>query len=388
MIKTYKIKLKPNNKQQTKMLQFCGAKRFAYNWALAKQQENYKNGGEFISDCELRKEFTKLKSKEEYKWLYSISNNVTKQAIKDCCIAYKRFFKGESKFPKFKSKRTDRPSFYVDNIKIKFTNTHVKLENIATSKKKNKAKLNWIRLSEKNKIPTDCKYVNPHVVYDGIDWFICVGIEFENNKEIPVNDGMGIDLGVKDLAICSDGNTYKNINKTQKIKKLEKRKRRLQRKISKKYLINKKGDSYCKTRNIIKSEKELLKLNHRLTNIRNDYLHKTTSNIVNRKPKFITIEDLNVSGMMKNKHLSKAIQQQKLYEFRKQLEYKTRWNNIELRIADRYFPSSKLCHECGAIKKDLKFKDRVYICEECENVIDRDYNASLNLRDCSTYKIA
>ena len=117
-------------------------------------------------------------------------------------------------------------------------------------------------------------------------------------------------------------------------------------------------------------------------------MHKTTSSIVNRKPKFITIEDLNVSGMMKNKHLSKAIQQQKLYEFRKQLEYKTRWNNIELRIADRYFPSSKLCHECGAIKKDLKFKDRVYICEECGNVIDRDYNASLNLRDCSTYKIA
>ncbi len=388
MIKTYKIKLKPNNKQQTKMLQFCGAKRFAYNWALAKQQENYKNGGEFISDCELRKEFTKLKSKEEYKWLYSISNNVTKQAIKDCCIAYKRFFKGESKFPKFKSKRTDRPSFYVDNIKIKFTNTHVKLENIATSKKKNKAKLNWIRLSEKNKIPTDCKYVNPHVVYDGIDWFICVGIEFENNKEIHINEGIGIDLGVKYLAICSNGETFKNINKTQKIKKLEKRKRRLQRKISKKYLKNKKGGSYCKTRNIIKSEKELLKLNHRLTNIRNDYLHKTTSSIVNRKPKFITIEDLNVSGMMKNKHLSKAIQQQKLYEFRKQLEYKTRWNNIELRIADRYFPSSKLCHECGAIKKDLKFKDRVYICEECGNVIDRDYNASLNLRDCSTYKIA
>ena len=226
------------------------------------------------------------------------------------------------------------------------------------------------------------------MVYDGIDWFVCVGIEFENNKEIPVNEGIGIDLGVKDLAICSDGNTYKNINKTQKINKLEKRKRRLQRKISKKYLINKKGDSYCKTRNIIKSEKELLKLNHRLTNIRNDYLHKTTSSIINRKPKFISIEDLNVSGMMKNKHLSKAIQQQKLYEFRRQLEYKTRWNDIELRIIDRHFPSSKLCHECGAIKKDLKLKDRVYVCEECGNVIDRDYNASLNLRDCSTYKIA
>ena len=388
MIKTYKIKLKPNNKQKTKMIQFCGAKRFAYNWALGREQENYKNGDKFISDSDLRKEFTQLKKQEEYKWLYSISNNVTKQAIKDACMAYKRFFKGQAKFPKFKSKKFDKPSFYVDNIKIKFTKSHVKLENIATSKKKNKAKLNWIRLCEKNKIPTDCKYINPHVVYDGINWFICVGIEFEDNKYKPVNNGIGIDLGVKDLAICSNGETFKNINKSQKIKNLEKRKRRLQRKISRKYLNNKKGESCCKTSNIIKSEQKLLKLNHRLTNKRNDYLHKTTSSIINRKPRFITIEDLNVSGMMKNKRLSKAIQDQKLYEFRRQLEYKCKWNNIELRIVDRFYPSSKLCHECGNIKKNLKLSDRIYICEECGCVLDRDYNASLNLRDAEIYKIA
>ena len=387
MIKTYKVKLKPNNKQQTKMFQFCGAKRFAYNWAIAKEKENYANGGKFVSDSILRKEFTQLKKTEEYKWLYSISNNVTKQAIKDACVSYKRFFQGYSKAPKFKSKRTDRPSFYVDNIKIKFTNDKVKLENIAISKKKNKAKLNWIRLAEKNKIPINCKYINPHVVYNGIDWFICVGIEMEDNKVLPANDGIGIDLGVKDLAICSDGNTYKNINKTQKIKKLEKRKRRLQRSISRKYLNNKKGGSYNKTSNIIKSEKKLLKLNHRLTNIRNNYLHKVTSEIINRKPKFITIEDLNVSGMMKNKHLSKAIQQQKLYEFRRQLEYKCKWNNIELRIVDRYYPSSKLCHNCRQIKKDLKLSDRIYKCD-CGYAEDRDYNASLNLRDSKIYKLA
>ena len=387
MIKTYKIKLKPNNKQKTKMLQFCGAKRFAYNWALNKQKENYASGGKFISDCELRKQFTQLKKTEEYKWLYSISNNVTKQAIKDCCMAYKRFFNGYGKIPKFKSKRTDSPSFYVDNMKIKFTNDKVKLENIATSKKKNKAKLNWIRLSEKNKIPTDCKYINPHVVYDGINWFICVGIEIKDNLEEPINNGVGIDLGIKDLAICSDGNTYKNINKTQKIKKLEKRKRRLQRSISRKYLNSKEGGRYYKTSNIIKSEKKLLKLNHRLTNIRNNYLHKVTSEIINRKPKFITIEDLNVSRMMKNKHLSKAIQQQKLYEFRRQLEYKCKWNNIELRIVDRYYPSSKLCHNCGQIKKDLKLSDRIYKCD-CGYAEDRDYNASLNLRDSKIYKLA
>lgn len=387
MIKTLKIKLRPNNKQQTKMLQFCNAKRFAYNWALAKEEENYKNGGKFINDCELRKQFTQLKKTEEYKWLYSVSNDVTKQAIKDACMAYKRFFNGYSKPPKFKSKRTDRPSFYVDNIKIQFTETHVKLERIATSTKKNKTKLNWVKLAEKNKIPTDCKYINPHVVFDGINWFICVGIEIENNKESPTNDGVGIDLGVKDLAICSDRNTYKNVNKTQKIKKLEKRKRRLQRKISRKYLNNKKGDSYYKTSNIIKSEKKLLKLNNRLTNIRNNYLHSVTSEIINRKPKFITIEDLNVSGMMKNKHLSKAIREQKLYEFRRQLEYKCKWNNIELRIVDRFYPSSKLCHCCGQIKSDLKLSDRVYKCD-CGYIEDRDLNASLNLRDAEIYKIA
>ena len=388
MIKTLKIKLKPNNKQQTKMFQFCGAKRFAYNWTIAKQQENYKNGGKFISDYELRKEFTQLKKQEEYKWLYSISNNVTKQAIKDACISYKRFFKGQSKFPKFKSKKFDNPSFYVDNVKIKFTDTHVKLENISSSKKKNKQKLNWIKLCEKNKIPINCKYINPHVVYDGVNWFICVGIEYEDNTEIPTNEGIGIDLGVKDLAICSDKSTYKNINKSHKIRKLEKRKRRLQRQISRKYLINKEGSSYKKTSNTIKTEKKLLKLNHKLTNIRDNYLHQVTSEIVNRKPMFITIEDLNVSGMMKNKHLSKAVQQQKFYEFRRQLEYKCKWNNIELRIVDRYFPSSKICHECGSIKKDLKLSDRIYICPECGNVIDRDYQASLNLKDATIYNIA
>ena len=387
MIKTIKIRLKPNNKQQTKMFQFANAKRFAYNWALAKQQENYINGGKFIQDNELRKQFTLFKKQEENKWLYSISNNVTKQAIKDACISYKRFFKGYSKFPKFKSKKHDRPSFYVDNIKIKITDNHVKLENIATSKKKNKAKLNWVRLYEKNKIPTNCKYINPHIVYDGEHWYLCVGIEYQNNINLPVNEGIGVDLGIKDLAICSDKHTYKNINKTNRIKKLLKKRRRLQRQISKKYFINKRGGRYYKTSNIVKSEKRLLKVNHRLTNIRNNYLHQVTSEIVKRKPSFITIEDLNVSGIMKNKHLSKAIQEQSFHKFRRQLEYKCKWNNIELRIVDRFYPSSKLCHNCGCIKSDLKLSDRVYKCD-CGYIEDRDYNASLNLRDCQTYNIA
>lgn len=383
MIKTFKIKLKPNNKQQTKMFQFCGAKRYAYNWAIAKEKENYAIGNSFLSDCELRKEFTQFKKKEENKWLYSISNDVTKQAIKDACNSYKNFFKGRAKFPKFKSKRFDKPSFYVDNIKIKFTSTHVKLENISNSKKKNKAKLNWVRLQEKNKIPTDCKYINPHVVFDGLNWFICVGIEYEDNTVKPIKEGIGIDLGIKDLAICSDRHTYKNINKTKTIKKLEKRKCRLQKSISRQYLKNK----YRKTNNIIKNEKTLLKLSHRLTNIRNNYLHQVTTEIIKREPSFIVIEDLNVSGMMKNKHLSKAIQEEKFYEFRKQLEYKCKWNNIELRIVSKFYPSSKLCHCCGSIKKDLNLSDRIYKCE-CGYVEDRDYNASLNLKDAKIYTLA
>ena len=264
-------------------------------------------------------------------------------------------------------------------MKIKFTDTHVKVEGFATSKKKNKQKLNWIRLAEYNRIPTDGKYINPRIKYDGLNWWLTVGIEDENFTNIPTNDGIGIDLGIKDLAICSDNNKYKNVNKTKTVRKLEKQKRRLQRSISRSYEKNKKGKEYCKTKNVIKKEKLLLKLNHRLTNIRQNYLQQTTSEIIKREPSFICIEDLNVSGMMKNRHLSKAVQQQGFYEFRRQIEYKSEWNNILVVIADRYFPSSKLCSCCGRIKKDLKLSDRIYRCE-CGNEVDRDEQAALNLK--------
>jgi putative transposase len=379
IIKTIRVMLLPSNKQKTKLFQYANAARFAYNWALGREQENYKNGGKFISDYDLRKEFTQLKKTDDYAWLNNVSNNVTKQAIKDACEAYRRFFKGYTKFPRFKSKKHSVPKFYQDNVRIQFTDTHVKVEGFAVSRKKNKQKLNWIRLAEHGRIPTDCKYCNPRIKYDGANWWITVGVEYEDCTEIPSNEGIGIDLGIKDLAICSDKHKYQNINKTQKIKKLEKRKCRLQRSISRKYEKNKKGESYCKTSNIIKREKGLLKLNHRLTNIRQNYLHQTTSEIIKREPSFICVEDLNVKGMMKNKRLSKAIQQQKLYEFRRQIEYKSAWNNIRVIIADRFFPSSKLCSCCGNINKDLKLSDRIYKCK-CGNIIDRDYQASLNLK--------
>ena len=379
MIKSIKVRLNPNNKQLTKLFQYAGCDRFAYNWAISREQDNYKQGNKFLSDSELRKEFTQLKKQSEYQWLNEVSNNVTKQAIKDACNTYKRFFKGQCKYPKFKSKKHSTPSFYQDNIKIQFTDTHVKVESFSMSKKQNKQKLNWIKLCEKGRIPTDCKYMNPRFTYDGLYWYVSVGIEVNDNTTLPLNEGIGIDLGIKDLAICSDGNTYKNINKTQTVKKLEKKKRRLQRSISRKYEENKKGASYCKTSNIIKSEKELLKLNHRLTNIRQNYLHQTSAKIVKREPSFICIEDLNVSGMMKNRHLSKAVQNQGFFEFRKQLEHKCRDKGIQLIVADRFYPSSKLCSCCGNIKKDLKLSDRVYRCA-CGNMIDRDFQASINLK--------
>ncbi len=369
----------PNNKQKTKLFQYANIARFAYNWALGREQKNYKSGGKFLSDVDLRKEFTKMKQTQEYKWLNDVSNNVAKQAIKDACDAYKRFFKKLAKFPKFKSRKKSTPSFYQDSLKIQFSETHVKVEGFATSRKKNKQKLNWIRLAEHGRVPTDCKYSNPRIKFDGLNWWITVGIEYPDSVVASENEGVGIDLGIKDLAICSDGNKYKNINKSNEVKKLEKKKRRLQRSISRSYEKNKKGKEYCKTNNVIKKEKLLLKLYHRLTNIRQNYLHQTTSEIVKREPSFICIEDLNVSGMMKNRHLSKAVQEQCFYEFRRQIEYKSVWNNIPVIIADRFFPSSKLCSCCGTIKKDLKLSDRIYKCE-CGNVIDRDYQAALNLK--------
>lgn len=379
MIKSIKVRLCPNNKQLTKLFQYADCARFAYNWAINREQETYNRGNKFLSDNELRKEFTQLKH-QKHNWLKQVSNNVTKQSIKDACNAYNRFFKGQCRYPKFKSKKRSKPSFYQDTIKIRFTDTHVKVEGFSMSRRRNKQRLNWIKLCEKGRIPTNCKYTNPRFTYDGLYWYVSVGIEITNSTDIPTNEGIGVDVGIKDLAVCSDGCTYKNINKTHKLRKIEKRKRRLQRSISRRYESNKKGSSYCKTRNIIKREKELLKVIKRLTNIRRNHLHQITSEIIKRKPSFICIEDLNVSGMMTNKHLSKAIQQQGFYEFRRQIEYKSEWNNIPVIIADRFFPSSKLCSCCGEIKKDLKLSDRIYQCD-CGNIIDRDYQASLNLKN-------
>ena len=409
MIKSYKVKLLPNDKQEKRLFQFAGAARFAYNWALNKQMKAFENGEKFISNNELRKEFTILRNSEGYEWLQSISNNVSKQAIKDCCDAYGNFFEKQKRtkinftkkklahlerigksptvydmngHPKFKSRHKGNCKFYQDTDKIKITSTHVKLEKITTSKRKCRQKLNWIKLAEADRIPVGMSYKQPRISFDGLNWWLSVSVEFEKtDTEGNLNDTIGIDLGVKDLAVLSDGTVYPNINKTPTVRKIKKKIRRLQRRISRKYEMNKEeGGTLKKTRSIIKSEKQLLKLHHRLKNIRHNYIHQITRVIINRNPKLVVLEDLNIQGMMSNKHLAKAVQEQCLYEFCRQIKYKSEWSKIKVIIADRYYPSSKTCVKCGFIKKDLKLKERVYHCPQCDNVIDRDLQAAMNLK--------
>ena len=249
--------------------------------------------------------------------------------------------------------------------------------------------LGWVRIKEKGYIPISkdgWKIKSGTVSVKADRYYVSVLVEIPDVKIANnSNGGIGIDLGLKDLAIVSNGKTYKNINKSESVKKLEKKLRREQRCLSRKYENLKKGESAQK--NIQKQKLKVQKLHHRIDNIRTDYINKTIVEIVKTKPSYITIEDLNVSGMMKNKHLSKAVASQKFYEFRIKLKAKCDENGIELRIVDRFYPSSKLCHCCGAIKKDLKLSDRIYRCD-CGYVDDRDFNAALNLRDALTYEVA
>lgn len=374
MIKTLKIRLEPNNKQNTLMFKSAGTARWAYNWALGKEEENYKQGNKFISDCDLRKELTQLKKQDNYQWLSDVSNDIAKQAVKDACTAYMNFFKHLAEHPKFKSKKKSMPSFYSDTSKIKFTENKVFL-----------SKIGWITLSEKSRIPLDSKYMNPRIKYDGLHWYLTVAIEVEEFRPVLTGESIGIDLGLKDLAIVSNfEKPFKNVNKSNKVKKLEKKLKRLQRQVSRKYEANKQGCKYVKTKNILKTEKQIRKVHKQLSNIRTDYIQKVSTEIVRTKPSQIVMEDLNVKGMMKNRKKSKAIQQQKWREFRELMRYKSFRDGIEFVEANRWFPSSKTCSNCGYIKPKLLESERTYVCECCGFVIDRDKNAALNL---ANYKV-
>lgn len=374
MIKSYKVRLEPNKQQEQQMFSQAGCARYVYNWTIAFQKERYEKGEKFISAMGMSKYLTA--HKKENVWLKDCDSMVLVTAYTDACTAFKNFFrevkKGNVKsYPRFKSKNKTTPAFAPNYQAVKISENQVKLP-----------KIGIVKLSRKNYIPIVKKYSNPRVTYDGLHWYISVGVEQEDYKPELNPTVLGVDLGVKDLAIVSDGTVYKNINKTAEMKKLEKKLKRLQRQVSKKYDMNKDGKVYHKTNNIIKLEKQILKLQHRIRDIRNNYRHTMTHQLVEKKPQKIVIEDLNVKGMMKNKHLSDAIGKQGFYEIQRQLQYKTQEYGIELVMADRWYPSSQTCSKCGHTRtgKDrLKLKDRTFTCPECGHTMDRDLNAAINL---------
>ncbi|MCU9807674.1 transposase [Paraclostridium sp. AKS46] len=369
MIKSVKIRLIPTLEQEILMFKSIGVSRFTYNWGLNRYNELL-SLNEKLSKEIIKKEFNNtIKKQEEYKWLYEVSSQTISQVFSDLNNAFSNFYKKRARYPKFKSKRKSRQSFYVRYDALKFEDGKVNIEKIG----KVKYKTNY-------NIPNLNKYVNPRCSFDGKYWYLSFGFEHDENQ-VELNDiSVGIDLGIKDLATVSHINSpIKNINKISKVRKLKKKLKRLQRQVSRKYEENKCGNKFVKTNNIIKLEKQIKLLYRKLSNIRKNHIHQATNKIIKLYPYKVVMEDLNVSGMMKNKHLSKAIAEQCFYEFIRQMKYKCEFNKIEFIQADRFFPSSKKCSCCGEIKQNLKLKDRVYKCDKCGFKLDRDKNASINL---------
>lgn len=384
MLKSFKTELNPTQEQKSRINRTIGTCRYVYNFYLAYNKERHDNGEKFMTGKSfsvwLNNEY--IPNHPDKAWIKDVYSKAVKKSIEDGCTAFTRFFKHQGAFPNFKKKgRSDVKMYFVKNNPKDCACERHRIK-IPT--------LGWVRLKEKGYIPTtkDGWRIKSGTVSVKADrYYVSVLVEIPDTSVVNNNnDGIGIDLGIKDLAVISNGNTYKNINKSAKLKKLEKQLCRGQRCLSRKYENLKKG-GVTQRANIQKQKLKVQKLHRRIDNIRTDYINKTIAEIVKTKPSYITIEDLNVSGMMKNRHLSKAVASQKFYEFRTKLKAKCDDNGIELRVVDRFYPSSKICHCCGRIKKDLKLSDRVYRCI-CGYVEDRDFNASLNLKDAATYEVA
>ena len=375
MLKGYKIRIYPTKEQEKSFWNHIGCCRYIWNWMLAYQEEHYRSGGKYLSAFDMINLLKPLKNDGEHSWLYEVSNNSLQTACRDLDKAYKSFFKGVGKHPKFKSRKKCKATYPVrcEVGVFYFTETNVQIASVGKVKYKTDFDL---------PLGKDGKFYNPRVSYDGSKWFLSFNMECENQAPTLTDKSMGIDLGVKELAVVAFGDeqfTFHNINKSQKMRKLEKKIAHTQRSISRKYEANRTGKVYHKTNNIIREEKKLEKLRKRQSDIRHNYTHQTTHFLVSQLPKAVVMEDLNVLGMMKNKHLAKAVQEQGFYEFVRQMQYKCEWNGIEFIQVDRFYPSSKTCSNCGCYKKDLKLSDRVFICPDCGTSIDRDYNAALNL---------
>ncbi|MDK0814546.1 transposase [Clostridium perfringens] len=385
--RAYKIEINPTDEQKSKIHRTIGVSRFIYNFYIAHNKEIYEREGKFVSGMDFSKWLNNeyIPNNQEMKWIKEVSSKAIKQAIMNGDKAFKDFFKKAKGFPKFKKKKNqDVKAYFPKNNKTDWTIERHRVK-IPT--------LGWVRLKEFGYIPTNSIVKSGTVSQKADRYYVSILVE-EDDIQVskPINEGIGIDVGIKDFAICSDGVKFKNINKTSTVKKVEKKLKREQRKLSRKYesfkIRNKKEKGGNATRqNIQKQIVKVQKLHQRLTNIRTDYINKTVFSIVKQKPSYITIEDLNVKGMMKNKHLSRAVAQQKFFEFKTKLVSKCKQNDVELRVVDRFYPSSKTCSSCGEIKKDLKLSDRIYKCD-CGLTIDRDLNASINLKNAKEYKIA
>ena len=384
MLKSFKTEINPTEEQRTKIRKTIGTCRFIYNFYLAHNKKLHEDGKKFMSSNKFRiwlnNEY--LPQHPEYSWIKEAYSKAVTQSVNNGQTAFTRFFNHESAFPNFKKKgKSDVKMYFVKNNP---KDCHCERHRIKIPS------LGWVRIKEKGYIPTtkDGYVIKSGSVSIKADrYYVSVLVEVSDNKTINhFDEGIGIDLGLKDFAIVSNGRTYQNINKSAKLKKLERQLIREQRCLSRKYENLKKGDATQRA-NIQKQKLKVQKLHHRIDNIRTDYINKTIAEMVKIKPSYITIEDLNVKGMMKNRHLSKAVASQKFYEFRAKLLAKCKESGIELRVVDRWYSSSKTCHCCGSIKKDLKLSDRIFKCR-CGYIEDRDFNAALNLRDAETYSIA
>lgn len=384
LLKSFKTEINPTEEQKARIRRTIGTCRYVYNFYLGHNKALHDNGEKFMTGKSfslwLNNEY--ISDNPDKTWIREVYSKAVKKSIEDGCTAFTRFFKHQSDFPKFKKKgKSDVKMYFVRNNPKDCQCERHRLK-IPT--------LGWVRIKEKGYIPTT---KDGYMIRSGTvsvkagRFYVSVLVEIPDvNIDNNSNEGIGIDLGLKDLAIVSNGKTYRNINKSAGLKKLEKQLIREQRSLSRKYENLKKGESTQRA-NIQKQRLKVQKLHHKMDNIRTDYINKTIAEIVKTKPSYITIEDLNVKGMMKNRCLSKAVASQKFYEFRTRLKAKCDENGIELRVADRFYPSSKTCHHCGSVRKNLKLSDRIYRCE-CGYVADRDLNAALNLKDAKTYRIA
>lgn len=388
--KAFRIRLHPNNKQETMMSRYAGAARYVYNWTL---DQFYKN--HIYDEHAIRKAFTQYKKLPGNEWLNDISNDVLKQSIRDACAAWDRHKKGLADKPRYKSRDKSQPSFYQDTCKIKFTEDRVRIQKLSKSKRKSRDVVNWVKLAERNRVPLDAKYYNPRFTFDGEYWYLSIAIEVSDEPGLsnkPKSDGIGIDLGVKSLAIVSDGTSYPNLNKTDYLKKLEKRKKRLQRSIFRKYTANnpglakagnnfKKGKRYRRSRNTEKAIKKFKRASNRITNIMHAYLLDVVRTILSKNPEYVALEDLNVKGMLKNHKIAKSLAGQRFGLFRDLMEREATKHGIEIGFVNRWYPSSKTCSRCGHVKHDLTLADRTYVCPQCGLTIDRDLNAAINIRE-------